>query len=179
MSNLIDMVGQTFGRLTVLKRATDKEYHEANWVCKCSCGNETIVYGSSLRSGKTKSCGCIPRWNKLPEGEASFNNLYKVYLLSAAKRNLEFALTKEQVRKLTKENCHYCGSKPLGLHKATHRINGNYIYNGIDRIDNNKGYTIDNVVACCQDCNYAKGTKTRKEFLAWARRVVKHNPTEG
>ena len=58
---LIDLTGQTFGRLTVIKRATDKQYNRPYWVCKCSCGNseETIVAGHNLTEGHVLSCGCL------------------------------------------------------------------------------------------------------------------------
>lgn len=39
-----------------------------------------------------------------------------------------------------------------------------YRYNGIDRVDNNKGYEIENVVTCCTDCNKKKLKKTQEEF---------------
>lgn len=52
-----DLTGNVFGRLTVLGyHHTDKKV--AYWSCLCSCGNEVVVRGSSLRNGMTKSCGC-------------------------------------------------------------------------------------------------------------------------
>lgn len=61
MSKLIDLTGQIFGRLTVIKRATNKKYNRVHWVCKCSCGNPecVIVASNNLKSGHTLSCGCI------------------------------------------------------------------------------------------------------------------------
>ena len=57
-----DLTGQTFGMLTVLYRTDDyvtpKGKHETKFHCKCECGNETDVLSSSLRNGRTKSCGC-------------------------------------------------------------------------------------------------------------------------
>lgn len=46
-----------------------------------------------------------------------------------------------------------------------------YINNGIDRIDNNKGYTIDNVVPCCKMCNQAKNDYTLQEFQDWVEKI--------
>ena len=43
--------------------------------------------------------------------------------------------------------------------------------NGLDRVDNNKGYTIDNVVPCCKRCNYAKNNQTPREFKEWVKKV--------
>ena len=58
MSKLIDLTGQKFGRLTVIERHGVIDGHAA-WLCKCDCGNTTIVNGRNIRSGVTKSCGCI------------------------------------------------------------------------------------------------------------------------
>ena len=63
---IIDITGKQFDRLTVLKRTTSDQRGEARWICRCECGNETIVLGSNLRSGKTRSCGCL-RF-ELPQG---------------------------------------------------------------------------------------------------------------
>jgi hypothetical protein len=54
------LVGEVFGRLTVLARAesTDRA-RRASWRCRCACGQETIVQGHSLRGGRTRSCGCL------------------------------------------------------------------------------------------------------------------------
>ncbi|WP_227412199.1 HNH endonuclease signature motif containing protein [Cryobacterium sp. BB736] len=55
----IEMVGEVCGQLTVLRLAENTKRVE--WVCRCSCGNETTVSGTRLRSGHTKSCGCRHR----------------------------------------------------------------------------------------------------------------------
>lgn len=60
MSKLIDLTGQTFGRLTVLKRDTERQIksQQAYWICQCQCGKIKSVKGSSLRRGEIQSCGC-------------------------------------------------------------------------------------------------------------------------
>ncbi|GHV74233.1 hypothetical protein AGMMS49940_15350 [Spirochaetia bacterium] len=52
----IDLIGQRFGRLTVmgLDHADKKRY----WKCLCDCGKEAVVQGDKLKMGRTKSCGC-------------------------------------------------------------------------------------------------------------------------
>jgi hypothetical protein len=52
------MIGQIFGRLTVLTRGTSDKNGNSRWVCQCECGKETTVLGWALRKGRTKSCGC-------------------------------------------------------------------------------------------------------------------------
>ena len=60
MSNLIDPIGQRFGKLTVLSRAGKTSAHKALWLCRCDCGNTKVIIGSNLRRKKhaTISCGC-------------------------------------------------------------------------------------------------------------------------
>jgi hypothetical protein len=60
MHNLRNLLGQCFGRLTVLSRAPDNtRAKRARWICSCSCGKQTIVSGNSLLRGNTRSCGCL------------------------------------------------------------------------------------------------------------------------
>lgn len=55
----IDMRGKKFGKLTVIEKEPYKKGKATIWKCICDCGNEVSVRGYCLRSGKTKSCGCI------------------------------------------------------------------------------------------------------------------------
>jgi hypothetical protein len=55
---IIDLTGQTFGRLTAVERAPGKW---TRWLCRCTCGVETAVTSANLRSGDTSSCGCLRR----------------------------------------------------------------------------------------------------------------------
>jgi len=59
MSALKNLIGQKFGRLTVIERAENDKFGRAQWLCKCDCGNTCVVLGKSLRRGLTQSCGCI------------------------------------------------------------------------------------------------------------------------
>lgn len=59
MAKPLELAGQTFGQLTVLRRDTERKASITFWVCKCSCGVEKSVRGTALQQGKTKSCGHI------------------------------------------------------------------------------------------------------------------------
>jgi hypothetical protein len=56
-----DMSGQRFGRLLVLRRAGSDRHRCPLWACVCDCGAETTCRGAGLRSGRTRSCGCLLR----------------------------------------------------------------------------------------------------------------------
>lgn len=56
----VDMIGKTFGHLTVIKQVEGKKQDRLAWyLCSCRCGNKSIARGTSLRSGQTTSCGCV------------------------------------------------------------------------------------------------------------------------
>lgn len=54
-----DITGQKFGKVTVIDRDHQGRNSEWYWICRCDCGNITVVSGYRLRSGHTKSCGCL------------------------------------------------------------------------------------------------------------------------
>lgn len=64
MAKTIDLTGQRFGKLVVLKQGPslelpDGRIGQAQWECLCDCGNKTLVRGQGLRSGNTQSCSCL------------------------------------------------------------------------------------------------------------------------
>jgi hypothetical protein len=70
MGKLIDMLGTKYGRLTILSRAKNTGTR-AVWNCICDCGNTLSVQGKKLRSGHTKSCGCIRKETSSKQGKSN------------------------------------------------------------------------------------------------------------
>jgi len=97
-------------------------------------------------------------------------NIIDCYKRKAKARGYEWGLTEEQFKEITQKDCYYCGAKPNNVSKHK-KSNGNYLYNGIDRVNNTKGYIIDNVVPCCHTCNQAKSDLTLEKFKDWIKRV--------
>jgi hypothetical protein len=64
VSQIVDLTRETYGRLLVLNFAGSDSHGKALWLCRCECGTKTILTGSSLRSGHTRSCGCLASENK-------------------------------------------------------------------------------------------------------------------
>lgn len=73
--NTINLIGKKFNHLTVVKRNGSSKKGQAQWLCKCDCGNPNLicVLGSNLRSGHTQSCGC----ERMSHGEIAVSNLLK------------------------------------------------------------------------------------------------------
>lgn len=78
-----DITGERFGSLVVIRRVDSGKKGVAKWECKCDCGNVTSVITSSLRNGKTKSCGCKSSRYMLGEKSrthgASKTRLYNIW----------------------------------------------------------------------------------------------------
>lgn len=77
------------------------------------------------------------------------------YKHGAAIRKFDFQISDMEADALFRMRCHYCRYQPE--HK----------FNGIDQVDNKKGYVSGNVVTCCSWCNRAKGRYPLAEFLRW------------
>lgn len=164
MSKRLNLVGKKFSRLLVLEFSHIKgsNRNRSYWKCLCDCGNTKIVRGSSLKEGSTKSCGCIVG-QPLPFGEAAVNYVLLRYKQQAKIRKLRFQLTKKYFKTLILANCHYCANPPSN--KTGQQYNGTIKYNGIDRKNNKLGYTYQNVVSCCKECNFMKKSMSYTEFL--------------
>jgi hypothetical protein len=85
---------------------------------------------------------------------------------------MPFYLTVESFKRLTSSNCYYCGCRPqfvsygMGPGFTPEGIAWSaYTYNGIDRVDNTKGYIEENCEPCCKTCNVMKGSLDQKQFL--------------
>lgn len=86
MSSLIDITGQQFGRLTVVRRAAENtKRRKPRWVCLCTCGTVKTIDGTSLRHGLTRSCGCLTKERcasgapRLSHGHTRQHNLTPTY----------------------------------------------------------------------------------------------------
>ncbi len=183
-----NLTGKRFGKLIVIEEDINKKKTSKDgarkyiyWRCLCDCGNFSSPRSSSLVGGDAKSCGCGELENNIKyavmsrkaPGESIYNTILKNNITGALKRNLTWELSNEEVKELFSSNCFYCNAVPRKS-KANPNCYGDFYYNGIDRVDNTKGYILTNCVACCTDCNKAKLTKTEQEFYEFISRVFNH-----
>lgn len=180
------IVGEVFGRLTVLSASVSGKRNVTRVLVKCECGKIITLAYTTLRLKKkaVRSCGCVQKEkarllglkNAKSLGFSALTIIFTHYIKSAKNRDFCFELTREQFKDITSKDCHYCGAKPsnsVAKIKKNKSMNGDYIFNGIDRKDNAAGYTIENSLPCCKICNYAKRTLSYDEFIAYLNRV--HN----
>lgn len=175
--------GDKFGRLTVIQEVEPDRHGFRMFKCQCDCGTVKVVRAVHSKSARAKSCGCLIRErsveaakkkNTLPLGEANFRALYADYKAKASKRNLDWNLSPEEFRELTSKPCRYCGTAPATEINKNRKLNGIYVCNGVDRRDSTKGYTKENVVPCCRQCNTMKWDYSESEFLSKIREILAH-----
>lgn len=187
MGKIKDITGTMFGRLHVIGLVGVDKWRDSLWRCVCDCGKEVVVGAGRLRSGSIKSCGCdrdvrrkrgVLHKSPIGEGKAAFNRVYGYYKRNAKTKGVGFELDKEEFKKLTQGSCFYCGVYFSRTSRAQNN-HGDFKYNGIDRVDNNRGYEIGNVVSCCTECNYLKGDKDYQDFINWIGRAAKNLKLKG
>jgi hypothetical protein len=177
-SAIIDITNMKFNRLTA-KYIDHTNRHGTYWYCECECGGSKIVRGTNVRNGTVKSCGClrseiVSKNNKKENSYAAFIRILDNYRRSSIRREIKFNLDENLFLKMIQNVCYYCGREPLNVMKSQYN-SGDFYYNGIDRIDNNKDYDVDNVVTCCETCNKAKLKMSEDEFLNWIKKVYDYS----
>ena len=168
------MIGEKYGRLTVLSLSHCDQRHRKWWLCLCECGSNTTLHTGNLRSGNTRSCGCLARDAKaarrISVHHSDITAVILGYKRHALRRGHAWSLTRDEVERLIGLDCFYCGSPPSNT-KITKNTVEPLRYNGIDRLDNAAGYERANTVPCCRICNRAKETLPVDEFSVWAKRL--------
>lgn len=173
-----NLTGKKFGNLTVVKDSGKRDKNrDVLWKCLCDCGKTCNIRGWSLKSGNTKSCGCLKK-DELRErlilgDKGAINRIIQSYKNNAKKRNISWELSDKEVDNIIHKPCFYCGNVDSNK-MVTKGCPDGYQYNGIDRIDSNKGYIVSNAVPCCKICNIAKHDMSQKEFYEWVKRISKN-----
>lgn len=171
--------GEQFNHWTIIGFSKEKK----KYAVKCICGKLSFVSSSSLKSGKSKSCGCKQKdflVEKIVNSNylSIRNKLYDNYKRAAKRRNYDFNLNFDSFSNLILKNCFYCNSSPSMTYNYGKSVKidssldyKDFKYNGIDRIDNTKGYIIENCVPCCKICNNSKSTLTKEEWFEWIQKI--------
>lgn len=181
-------IGKKFGKLTIIKEVGLDKWKKPIVECKCDCGKDFTCLLGNIRFRNVHQCNsCRYMGMKgLGKGQAGLNILKIRYKSGAKVRGLEFKLSDSKFKELTSSNCFYCNEKPKLETRSNSKkyVNdgvleyGNYVYNGIDRIDSSLGYSEDNCVPCCETCNRAKLEQSKEEFLDWVKKVYEFNYKE-
>lgn len=182
--NKLDLTGQKYHRLTVLECANSINGRSA-WKCQCDCGNYKIIKTEELRSGGTKSCGCLNTEQRSLRAENMYSKCIKYTPLEATARSVwrknYIEMPFEDFYIISQKLCYYCNAKPSNIQNMAYKHssqkmkdNGFFIYNGLDRLDNFKPHSISNCVACCKYCNYAKRERSIDEFKDWLVKTYNH-----
>jgi hypothetical protein len=132
------------------------------------------IYGSHLIHNGAQQCWTCSR--TIENGLAAKNKLFRMYKCNAQRRGHVFEIDFDYMINLCSLPCNYCGAAPSSSAKKLlgQRCNGDFIYNGIDRVDNSIGYTNDNCVPCCTPCNMMKKKMGREQFLAHVHKIAIH-----
>lgn len=188
-----EIKGQLFGSLTALEFSRFVRPQGVLWKFKCSCGKICEKRLTNVVTGATRSCGrsCPDKeatwrshWQtdrimKTKPGEIGLDIVYKAIKRNAEQSKREFKLSLKQVKRITSKNCFYCGKRPSSIARThTPKLatakHSEYVYNGIDRINNKKGYIPKNCRTCCTICNLIKGSCRVDFFKLQIKRIYEN-----
>jgi hypothetical protein len=163
--------GSRFGKLVVI----DPYYTQANsghpvCLCKCDCGNEFKVRRYCLTTNNTRSCGCL-RSNQSPEHEHVSKRFWKTLRTNALNRGLSLNVTIQEIWQLFEKQNRQCALSGLNL-QMNHTAS-------LDRIDNNKNYTLDNIQWVHKHINRIKMDLNQQYFIELCQTVTEHVSRKG
>ncbi len=167
-------IGSIHNEWTVIKVSTwgkGKNIHPV-FICEHKCGNQRKFTSSQIYHKKFKPCKtCEAGIYRAKDGiDIIINKEFRSYKYSAKQRGHDFKININTFRKLVLSKCKYCGREPQSEKfilksrvKEWHK-GQRYFLNGIDRVDNYKGYVDSNCVPCCTKCNMAKSTMSLDDW---------------
>jgi len=179
MRKIIDLTNQKFNSLFVIKIHSERKNNETQWFCVCDCGNQSIVRSSYLRSGHTKSCGCLqtkhrqqPNIHTVKHNHCSKGKTTQTYTSWSAMKSRCYNANDEHFHNYGGRGIKVCdrwldsfenfladmGERPKGM--------------TLDRIDNNGNYEPEN----CRwaDAPTQKHNSRQTKLTPLAARVIKY-----
>lgn len=177
--NKIDLKGQVFGRLTVIQDYGRKD-RKILWLCECRCGNKVIIGSSRLINKVTRSCGCLHKEEVFKRLWKGYGNISLTYwnsvVLSAKRRGITFNITIEEAWDLFLKQDKKCILSGLDIELSFSMTGeGRKIQTAsIDRKDNHKGYTIDNIQWVHKDVNAMKSNFDETYFIEMCTNICKN-----
>ncbi len=176
--DLLDLVGSSFGNLTVVSHVVEDQ-GRVLWVCRCECGNEQKIRQSELVSGKKEMCGnCLitkggnPRWKGCGELSGTYWKRLKSNALRRASGPLKFSISIQYAWKLY---CHQDGKCALTGQEIPFpkKVEDGFVAS-LDRIDSSKGYVDGNVQWVHKDVNLMKWNLDQDYFFQLCEMVINH-----
>lgn len=173
-----DFINKTFNKIKVISYShqikvgrNKRNYYNV----KClNCNSETKMRDDKFTDKlPNNNCSICVKYckgfgsSRKGSTEAVYKNIYTRYKYSAKIRNYEFNLEYDKFKDIISKNCFYCGSKPIETLKSK-TINKTDIpvkHNGIDRVNNQLGYSEFNSLPCCSICNIMKRNLSFDDFI--------------
>lgn len=174
--NLINMVGEVHGKLTVLEKVLNPDNTAAKWLCQCECGKQVEVVRSSLVVGLTTSCGCV-KFSSMWKGHGMLSGVYWNRIVKGAVgRDLPIHISIVDAWNLFVQQDGRCAISGVKINMETDYTRNHALHTAsLDRINNSKGYALDNIQWVHKVINIMKRTMDQDEFIEWCKKVAEHN----
>ena len=173
-----DLTDRRFGKLLVIGEDGLNKSGNYKWKVVCDCGEKFTLDGSTITTGRVTKCPKCSRKSqkKQPYQEVSTNQLLSSYKRNALIRNLAWGLEREDFAAFLSRKCFWCDGDPDNVFRLVRTFETKeFVYNGIDRLNNEVGYTLENCVSACKICNWMKSYLTKDDFLRHIAKIHAHS----
>lgn len=180
----INIIGEKYGKLTVLLEHSKSRNGHERYTCQCECGNQCNILKTHLRQGNTTHCGCNtpiylgsthPQWTGFGEISGEFWNSHIVNSANGNKRKeIELSVTKEYVWNLFLKQKRKCALSGIELKFPIKNKDKSWTAS-LDRIDSSKGYIEGNVQWVHKDVNMMKNKFNNKYFIEMCNKISQNH----
>lgn len=176
-------IGLRFGKLVIQDVHSRTRNGHLRFTCLCDCGNSCNILGTHLKQGNTKSCGCDrpigcthKQWNGVGEMSGEFWNSHIVRSASGEKgrRKIDLTLTKQEAWNLFLRQNRLCALSGVPLEFPKKYKDKSWTAS-LDRIDSDKGYTLDNTQWVHKDINMMKNKFDNQYFIKVCKLIAQNN----
>jgi hypothetical protein len=145
------------------------------WKLRCpNCKTEDWKFSNTLMGKKYPCKRCYDKSMRREDFWPAVKKAFISIRSNARARGIEVGLSEKDYFKIATNECFYCGIPPQEK-PAPKDWQPSVFLHGLDRVDNSKGYFVENCVSCCYQCNWSKRDLSLEDWKGWISRIMEKN----
>lgn len=168
-------MGQKFENgLEIIGGPLETGTRNKKYLVRCKNGHTSKKWSTSIRKLKIGCKVCYDESLRRVDEKPAVIRAYGTLVANAKARNIIVEITQDKFFEIASKNCHWC-DEPPSIKLPPKEWQRSVLLSGVDRIDNHSGYTVENSVACCYNCNRAKSDLPLDKWYYWIKKIGEKN----